>query len=350
MYSLLILICLFFDLRKDMVIILFKSMAEKILNLFFTNLEDCMNANQSAHNYQAKNKRLSPAVWACLTLGGLLILALGTNFMLTHYPASPYCFGQPVTSKHATLVLPNRNVIQVIVPPGNTNNTIALDSLLDRQPDIEKGIHEEWATFNVPTGYPVITVKLPDGTRIALNAGSSLRFPTYFPADRRYVFLERGEAYVDVTPDPLRIFTLYAKGMEVKILGTSFNINTNRKLQISLVSGKVLVSFKGKERQLDPGYAATFDRHSGELTVGIFDKDQLLWRQGVYKFTKIPLDEVCEVVSRMYGVNINVPKAFASKVISGSVNRNNDISDFFSDIFRYGISYSYDKNGDITLK
>lgn len=344
------LLSLFLDLIKNMVTILIKFLTKKIVNLFVKNLDQRMNATQPAHKHQVKSGKYYPTVLACLTLAGLLILAMATKFMLNQSPASSYCFGRPATSKHATLVLPNGNVIQVIIPPGNINNTIALDSLLDRQPDIKKGIYEEWATFNVPTGHPVIAVKLPDGTRIELNAGSSLRFPTYFPADRRDVFLERGEAYVDVTPDPLRIFTLHAKGMEVKILGTSFNINTNRKLQISLVSGKVLVSFKGKERQLKPGYAATFDRHSGKLTVNTFNKEVLLWRRGVYKFSNIPLDEVCEVVSRMYGVNINVPKAFASKGISGSVNRNNNISEFFSTISTYGISYSNDKDGDITLK
>ena len=87
----------------------------------------------------------------------------------------------------------------------------------------ENGKRIQWHTLSVPRGGEYKLV-LADGTRVWLNAASELMYPDHFSADQRKVVL-KGEAYFEVTKDVKRPFSVVLGDMEVKVLGTSFNVS-----------------------------------------------------------------------------------------------------------------------------
>lgn len=314
--------------------------------MILTRLDHNMDTTQP-------NKRFLRPAWAFTILSGLLLLFIGLALVLTYYPPpSSSSNEKPTDSKNPTLVLANGSAIPVIIPPAAINRSYDLDSLVEEQADEKTGICKGWTEFTVPPGHVPVPVKFSDGSRVELNAGTTLRFPTCFSGDKREVFL-KGEAYFNVMHDAQRRFIVHAGEVDVKVIGTIFNINAyTQKIQVSLLSGGVLVSSKEEEKQLVPGQAAIFDGISKKLSVDpSFDKEQVIsWRQGVYLFCNRSLGDVCEVAFRMYGIKLTVPKALASEVISGHIDRKQNINYFLESIdITNGIKPSYDKEGRITL-
>ena len=98
---------------------------------------------------------------------------------------------------------------------------------------------------------------LADGSKVYLNSESRLRFPTRFEGKERRVYLE-GEGYFEVARDSAKPFIVEAKEVDVRVLGTSFNVNTyvsERAIRTTLVSGKVRVGDRltGKGEVILPG-------------------------------------------------------------------------------------------------
>lgn len=298
------------------------------------------------------NKRFLRPVWAFTILLGLLLLFTGIALTLIYYPPPSAFPEEPSTAKeHPRLVLANGHAVPVIISPANINRSYDLDSLVELQAD-ETGICKGWTEFTVPPGHAPVRAKFSDGSIVELNAGTTIRFPTRFSGDKREVFL-KGEGYFIVTHNAQWRFIVHTEKVDVKVIGTIFNINAyTKKIQVSLLSGGVLVSSKGEEKQLEPGQAGIFDGNIEKLWVEpSFNKEQVLsWRQGLYFFINKPLGEVCDAVYRMYGIKLTVPKALASEVISGYIDRRHDINDFLESIDKTnGIKPSYDKQGHITL-
>lgn len=147
---------------------------------------------------------------------------------------------------------------------------------------------------------------LKDSTRIKMNAQSSLRFPKKFSDDIKEVYLE-GEAFFDVKRDENRPFIVHVGDLDVKVLGTSFNIRyypNEETLDISLVSGKVEVIRNGNvELTLTPNTEAILARSTGQLTKSSFDPYfKLAWKEDIIRFNKASFDEIVAVLERWYNV------------------------------------------------
>ena len=119
---------------------------------------------------------------------------------------------------------------------------------------------------------------LPDGTKIWLNAGSKLLYPNKFSDNLREVFLE-GEGYFDVTKDTKRPFIVHTSDINIRVLGTVFNVKSypnEGTIETTLISGKVLIESKSEDAkkiaQLLPNQKVTFLRKSG--TVLLNDAEQ----------------------------------------------------------------------------
>lgn len=161
------------------------------------------------------------------------------------------------------------------------------------------------------------TVVLSDGTKVWLNAASELQYPMRFGKDLRKVSL-KGEAYFEVAHNTHCPFIVMAEGMEVKVYGTQFNVNThkNNHVQATLVEGSVSVRAGGaEERKLFPGEMADYDREERELTV---EKVNVLhhvaWKNGEYYFVDEPLENILGELALWYDVKIFYKKADVKKV------------------------------------
>lgn len=173
---------------------------------------------------------------------------------------------------------------------------------------------------------------LSDGTRVWLNSETEIRYPVAFGKDRRTVFLS-GEAYFEVTKDAERPFLVIMDDMEVKVYGTSFNVNTHYvgKVQTTLVKGKVgiVVKSTGNETVLQPGQMAEFDRHEKDVEVKDVDTYYYTaWKDGEFVFQNERIEEILERLSRWYNVNVfYVSEDVKEKRFTGVIARFTDVAD-----------------------
>jgi len=179
-------------------------------------------------------------------------------------------------------------------------------------------------TMQTPNGclYQLI---LPDGSHVWLNAASSLRYPSAFPDDKRMVEVS-GEAYFDIAKDEKKPFIVTAKGMEVQVLGTAFNImayTDEDAVKTTLVQGAVKIN---AGRILHPGEQAVL-RTSGELLVSKPDMEEILgWKNGEFNFKETNISTIMRQVSRWYDVEVKYEGDMSGIELSGIVARTATIS------------------------
>ncbi len=164
---------------------------------------------------------------------------------------------------------------------------------------------EEFNTLTVPRGGEYRLV-LSDGTVVWLNSDSELRYPVAFTGNQRQVFL-KGEGYFEVAKNPSAPFLVKAADMEVKVLGTHFNVNAYRKdgvFQTTLVSGRVEVAdLKTVQKvMLKPDQQALVK--NGELLIRNVDAAAYTaWRDGKFYFESETLEEITAQLERWYDVH-----------------------------------------------
>ncbi|MDR0393855.1 MAG: FecR domain-containing protein [Tannerella sp.] len=160
----------------------------------------------------------------------------------------------------------------------------------------------------VPAGQRA-RLTLPDGTIAWLNAGSVLQYPSFFEKERKVSL--SGEAFFDVAADPDKPFIVSAGGMDIRALGTRFNVYSYPKAEytnVTLLQGKVKVYNRGAESEgiiLEPGQQLFCTNERFDLQA-FTDKDYLLWRDGVYSFKKERLDVIVKKLELYYDVDIVV--------------------------------------------
>ena len=196
-------------------------------------------------------------------------------------------------------------------------------------PGSQKASAESYNTIVTPKGGKYCVV-LPDGTKVWLNAASSLRFPTGLEQGEREVVLT-GEAYFEVTKNGRYPFHVKAGNISVEVLGTKFNVNAYReegRIATTLVQGKirVLKSGDGHSSQgilLKPGIQATL-ADNGTLTL---DQDPnmeevLAWKNGNFNFVNTPVPEILREISRWYDLEIVYEGSPPDKRLTGTFSRN----------------------------
>lgn len=157
------------------------------------------------------------------------------------------------------------------------------------------------------------TIFLPDGTKVFLNAESTLTYPKQFSTNARTVELI-GEAFFEVTRDESKPFIVTSGKFSTTALGTSFNVRAYSLEEIqsvSLATGKVLVqdlaSNNGDSMFLVPGEHMSFSMVENAMKKSFFDEKATLgWKDGLIFFHKANLEEVMEKLSRWYGVKIMI--------------------------------------------
>lgn len=187
-------------------------------------------------------------------------------------------------------------------------------------------------TMQIPVG-GFYQLKLADGTKVWLNSLTRLRFPVTFAGEERKVYLT-GEAYFEVARDSVHPFIVATdEGMEVKVYGTEFNVDTYRKgtVKTTLVNGKVgiRVSATGEEVRLSPNQMALFTKATQSIQVENVDPyGAVAWKDGKFVFEDEPIEEIMERLSRWYDVKVFYANERIKKhTFTGIITRFADISD-----------------------
>lgn len=171
---------------------------------------------------------------------------------------------------------------------------------------------------------------LPDGTKVWMNAASTLTYAVNGSTRARLVKLE-GEAYFEVAKDPEHPFRVESKGQVVEVLGTHFNINSypdESVVKTTLIEGSVKVVETDKQKSviLRPGQQASIDRYS-QLSVKQADvSDAVAWKNGKFSFKHSDIGMVMRQLSRWYNVDVVFKGKKPNVNLSGEVYRNTNAS------------------------
>lgn len=188
-------------------------------------------------------------------------------------------------------------------------------------------------TLYTPSGQRAQLV-LQDGTEVWLNAKSKFTYPARFTGDVRKVSIE-GEAFFKVAKDPSRPFVVSTHEVDMKVLGTQFNVCSypeNGYVQTSLLEGSVRVVLRNGESDgvvLKPNQQVTVS--NGKMKVEpIRLKAHFLWRDGIYAFENEPLIEILKKLELYYDVKIVVKNTSLFKgTYTGKFRQRDSLDDVF---------------------
>jgi len=189
----------------------------------------------------------------------------------------------------------------------------------------------QWNTLEVPMG-GTFEMKLPDGTKVWLNANSKLHFPDQFAANERQVKVE-GEAFFEVTKDAKRPFKVQASELNIAVLGTSFNVRAYnpRHISTTLVTGLVQASYQGRVLRLHPGKKVTLNTDNNEFRTMDADLESAMaWKDGYFYFKDEALAKILQDVALWYNLKVTVEGTLPNGRYSGSVDRNSKLSGVLS--------------------
>ncbi|MDO3627511.1 FecR family protein [Mucilaginibacter sp. BT774] len=168
---------------------------------------------------------------------------------------------------------------------------------------------------------------LSDGTKVWLNAASSIKYPVVFDGSERRVELT-GEAYFEVAHNAKKPFKVISNGQTVEVLGTHFDINAyndEQGIKTTLLEGSVKVSAEGMSNIIKPGEQARFEH--GAINVTNVDLDAVVaWKNGFFFFDDNNIQEVMRQLARWYGVEIKYEGQLPSRRFSGEISRNVNLS------------------------
>lgn len=181
--------------------------------------------------------------------------------------------------------------------------------------------------FSDQNGHPIIVqeistiygmrtkFQLSDGTWVNLNSGSKLIFPTEFEGKSRKVELV-GEAFFDVTPNPAKPFIVKASEINVKVLGTAFDLQAypgTNKITTTLVHGKVVLERESdgiskQVAELKPSDRAEYKTDRKVINVSVEeDLDKFIaWKDGKLVFFNDPIENVAEKLGHWYNVTVKI--------------------------------------------
>ncbi|WP_212006047.1 FecR family protein [Chitinophaga sp. HK235] len=183
-------------------------------------------------------------------------------------------------------------------------------------------------TLSTPRGgqYQLL---LQDGSRVWLNAASSIRFPVAFNGNDRTVEIT-GEAYFEVAPDARKPFIVKAGTTQINVLGTHFNVSAypeEDNIRTTLTAGKVVVSNGSTTQQLTPGQQSVCTHGSHTISIRMVDLDQeTAWKDGRFIFNG-NIRDIMHQLERWYDVSVEYEGNISDQAFIGDISRNENLSE-----------------------
>ncbi|MDR1370440.1 MAG: FecR domain-containing protein [Dysgonamonadaceae bacterium] len=194
-------------------------------------------------------------------------------------------------------------------------------------------------------------ITLPDGTTVCLNAATTISYPSDFGLKAREIFLN-GEAYLDVSKNEKIPFFVNTDLVQIKVLGTKFNVNAYSSASIIetyLVEGSIELTTKGAKPQsiiLSPNEKAAYYKERDILSVfKTSTRFEMAWLRGELVFRSVQFSDIVEKLERRYGVKIQVMgDDYNKNLFTG--NFKEDYIDGVLKILQLHYNFTYTKNGD----
>lgn len=213
---------------------------------------------------------------------------------------------------------------------------------------------ENFVQITVPSGQ-TRNLELGDHTSVMLNAGSTLIYPEVFHSDTRKVFLI-GEANFDVSHDAKRPFLVQTQELQVRVLGTKFNIKSYTEDSIAsatLLRGRIMLCVNRGNDSIDsfklmPNQQLAYDKASGKVTITKINADRLLsWEKGYLVFDGASFSQVLNSLQRHYNLKFICSKMSIMKGdYYAKFGNNEDISDVLNILSKLNHNFCYRIDGN----
>lgn len=192
-------------------------------------------------------------------------------------------------------------------------------------------------------------IALPDSTFVTLNAGSKISYiPAYFNKKCRTVTLT-GEAFFVVKHDSERPFIVTTEKINIKVLGTVFNVNAypdKAEITTSLISGSVELTKKNNhmKMKLAPGQASTYNKNTDQMNLYAFNTDDVQdWMYLI--FNKESFQSICEKLSQRFDCEVELRNIkIENKLFTGRFVNNESLTDIL-EILKINVPFSYRTEG-----
>ncbi|NOW96014.1 FecR family protein [Mucilaginibacter sp. SG564] len=275
------------------------------------------------------------SLWPRLAAAASIVMALGAGaYYLVSYQHKPGVSPGLINPYSAAAVLKSGG--RDILLDKTANGKISATSITKAAGEeiiyerSNQNSHAVYDTIQIPAGGRPYTVKLTDGSRITLNAATTLRYPEEFSNDRsEEVELITGEIYAEVVhrkSAPLKIRT---PRQVVTDLGTVFNIASypdEPDSRTTLITGAVKVSVNGREKLLSPGEQAIVSGNDFSTETANLN-EVTAWKHGVFRFNSARIDVIMRELSRWYGIEVKYEGSITEEVFYGRLSRNMSINE-----------------------
>lgn len=210
----------------------------------------------------------------------------------------------------------------------NQNNTTVSKKNGGLVYDANSGAQVVYNTMTTPRAHQY-HLELSDGTKVWLNASSSITFPTSFAANERKVKIT-GEVYFEVAKDKKKPFRVLVNDMQINVLGTHFNVNAYQDeatVNTTLLEGSVLITEKSKKILLKPGQQAQKQKSGVIVVNNDVNTDEVLgWKNGLFYFEEANLQTVLRQLSRWYDVDVVYENGVPTRSFAGEIQRDLNLS------------------------
>lgn len=189
---------------------------------------------------------------------------------------------------------------------------------------------------------------LSDGTKVWLNANSSITFPSGFVGDTRNVKIT-GEVYFEVVKNKAKPFIVEGpKGLKIVVTGTKFNLNTYPDEDIwktTLIEGRVNIHFDNRSMALTPGAQAQVNREKKDMKViGNVDLERAIaWKNGLFNFEGFSLPEIMREIQRWYDIRVEYKGDVPKIEFFGEISRYENLDEIVMALRASGIKLKLDK-------
>ena len=195
------------------------------------------------------------------------------------------------------------------------------------------------------------TVGLPDGSIAWLNANSEIKYKEQFDSNIREIEL-KGEAIFQVMHNPEKPFVVRSRYGNVKVLGTTFSVNSSmeEKIEIALLEGSVMYSYDGYQYKMNSGELLTGDVNiSGKFTFSHEEaniEDLMVWRDNVLLIKDEGIENICLKLEKWYGIDIELLGAQDIGHLKYHGRFENESLNTVLESIKYTRDFQYEINGD----
>lgn len=297
--------------------------------------------------------------WLSAAAAFFLIVAIGLYFI----PGSPDA-GQSKLSANPGPITPGGNKAYLILDDGTkldldatSNGKVAQQSginisktangqliyTISENVNKRPGDRVAYNTIQTPRGGQYL-INLPDGTKVWLNAASSLRFPVTFSGNERKVVLS-GEGYFEVAKNKLKPFKVVSGSQVVEVLGTHFNVNSYENegnVKTTLVEGSVKVHLNSTDKStitLRPGQQAINNNQIINLNEHPDIEEITSWKNGSFQFNDASLASIMRQLSRWYDVEVEFVGPIPEYHFKGTISRDTPIAQMFEILKAGGLNF-----------